>query len=378
LREQLVGIDDRRRVLEFAELPEFLGGEFRLGRAAAAYDVDRADAAGRQRIERVRGDIGVLEFLLRLGQNARNVRGDVALSDNHGGFAGEVEHPIAIVGMAVVPADELRGRVAAGQVLAGDPECAIRLGAAGENHRMMGLPEFLDRYVAADGDVADEVEARGIRDACIDFDGLLELGMIGRDPAAHQPVGGGQAFEHVDRDGRAGLEQGFGGVETTRAAADDRDAQRVVRRERHECASEPELCLPRLCTRQRLHLVGAHRGFLGARCIDRDPFLLVRGQFRFFEDRLHRAFRDARAAVDADIGVDVQHVVVVVEALDGANRHAVGETAALAVICHYGGHVPLLLLTRGTAEADPQPFNYILYRSISPRLSSTASPHQRA
>ena len=54
--------------------------------------------------------------------------------------------------------------MAAGQLFAGDAERTVRLGAATEDHRMVQAREFFDRQVPADGDVADEVEARRFRD----------------------------------------------------------------------------------------------------------------------------------------------------------------------------------------------------------------------
>ena len=48
------------------------------------------------------------------------------------------------------------------------------------------------------------------------------------------------------------------------------------------------------------------------------------------EDRLDRAFRHARLAVDAVDRVDVQHHVVLVEALDRADGHAIGVLAVVA------------------------------------------------
>ena len=54
-------------------------------------------------------------------------------------------------------------------------------------------------------DVPEKAEAGILRDALVDFGHRLDLGMIGRDAAAHQPVGRGQAVEHVDLDGQVRL-----------------------------------------------------------------------------------------------------------------------------------------------------------------------------
>ena len=60
-------------------------------------------------------------------------------------------------------------------------------------------------------------------------DHRLDLRVVGRDPAAHEPERRRQAVEHVDLDGHALVhEHVFGGVEARRAGADDRDAERAV------------------------------------------------------------------------------------------------------------------------------------------------------
>src|SRR5579862_4068197 len=45
--------------------------------------------------------------------------------------------------------------------------------------------------------------------------------------------------------------------------------------------------------------------------VDLDVLTPFRRRFRFFEDRVHRALRNARSAIDALIGMDVVHVVLV-------------------------------------------------------------------
>src|SRR6185295_19981889 len=85
------------------------------GPAAAEYD-HLADAAVAQRREGVVGDVGALELRRAEHEDARDVRGDVAVADDDGALAREVELEVAEVGMAVVPADELRRGPAAGEL----------------------------------------------------------------------------------------------------------------------------------------------------------------------------------------------------------------------------------------------------------------------
>src|SRR5581483_4220919 len=85
------------------------------------------------------------------------------------------------------------------------------------------------------------------------------------------------------------------------------------------------------------------------------------------EDRLHRALGDARPAVDALVGVDVQHLVVLVEAVYGADRHAVG---VLAVVARLGN------------DAEIHPLAPRLWEREWPLLFAagrvSAPPHRKA
>jgi hypothetical protein len=82
----------------------------------------------------------------------------------------------------------------------------------------------------------------------------------------------------------------------------------------------------------------------GALGVDLDPFPLVVRDLFALEDRVHWALRDAGAAIDAHLGIDVEHLVVAVEAVHRAHGHAVREPATQAVIRYDGRHGSLLLL----------------------------------
>src|SRR5882672_4036110 len=55
--------------------------------------------------------------------------------------------------------------------------------------------------------------------------------------------------------------------------------------------------------------------------VDLGEVLTLLQKFVFREDRLHRAHRLTGAAVDAFVGMDVQHVRPLVDAVDGADLH---------------------------------------------------------
>jgi hypothetical protein len=100
--------------------------------------------------------------------------------------------------MAVVPGDELGGRPRAGQVLAGNPEPAVGLGADRVDHRVVEAYEVVVREVAAELDVAEEAEAGLLRDPLERPRHRLQLGVIRRDAEPDEgPHGRRQPLDHV-------------------------------------------------------------------------------------------------------------------------------------------------------------------------------------
>src|SRR5207244_10737445 len=87
---------------------------------------DRAVPSHRATVEGAPGDVGMLESVYRLRQDPAHVYGDVPLADDDSHFLTEIELAVPVVGVRVVPADELGRRVASRQVLAGDAQPPIR------------------------------------------------------------------------------------------------------------------------------------------------------------------------------------------------------------------------------------------------------------
>ena len=74
----------------------------------------------------------------------------------------QVEPVLTVVGVSVVPGDEVGRRVAAAEVLAGDPHAPVGLGARGVDDLMVVRPQVLDRHVLPELDVAEKPEP-GVR-----------------------------------------------------------------------------------------------------------------------------------------------------------------------------------------------------------------------
>ena len=139
----------------------------------------------------------------------------------------EVELEVLVVRVAVVPGDELGGRPRARQVLAGDAEPPVGLGADRVDDGVVERGELLVRDVAADLDVAEEAESRARGDLLEGTRDGLELGVVGSDAEPDEPPRRRQPLDHVDLDRRIlAREQRGRRVERGRAGADDGDAQR--------------------------------------------------------------------------------------------------------------------------------------------------------
>jgi hypothetical protein len=93
---------------------------------------------------------------------------------------------MAVVGVAVVPTDEVRRGVDAVEVLACEAELVVALAAERVDDVVVARVEVFDGEVAPELDVAEEAEAVVGRDLVVDPRDALDLLVIGRDAAADQ------------------------------------------------------------------------------------------------------------------------------------------------------------------------------------------------
>jgi hypothetical protein len=111
-----------------SQLAQLGAGERRLRGAAPAEHDHLPDRAPAQRLE-ARGPPRPCARAPRAErEHPGHVRGDVAVADHDRALGGQVEVQVAVVGMAVVPGDELGSGPAAGRILARDPERLVGLG----------------------------------------------------------------------------------------------------------------------------------------------------------------------------------------------------------------------------------------------------------
>ena len=139
----------------------------------------------------------------------------------------EIDLEAGVIGVAVVPADELGRRVRAVQLFAGNAERAVHRRARGVDDRVVVLEQVLVRDVLAERHVAEVAKARMGGRPLIHARDRLDLRMVRRDARAHEAPRRGQALDHVHLDARLGvLQQVPGRVEAGRARADHGDADR--------------------------------------------------------------------------------------------------------------------------------------------------------
>src|SRR4051812_48272341 len=74
--------------------------------------------------------------------------------------------------------------------------------------------------------------------------------------------------------------------------------------------------------------------------VDRDPTALIIRQIDGLVDGMNRTRRDTGAAVDAHVGIYIGTLIVGVEALDGADRHAIGKAAEMTIVSDDVRHIP--------------------------------------
>jgi hypothetical protein len=172
------------------------------------------------------GDVGARERLRAEREHARHVGRNVAVADHDRAPRREVELELAVIGVAVVPGDELGRGPAPGQVLPGDAEGLVRLRAGGVDHSAVMLDELGVGDVGADFDVAEEAAAAAERLAVESIVEPLDLLVIGRDPAAQQSPRRRQPLDQIDLDVAAVPPQ-LVGCECPRGSrADDRHPRR--------------------------------------------------------------------------------------------------------------------------------------------------------
>ena len=129
--------------------------------------------------------------------------------------------PLAEIGMAVQPGDELPRAPDERQLLARHAELAVDHHAGGDDHRVVARLQFFPREVAADLDIAGEAHVGlGQQPLELAHDRLGAL-MIRRHAGTHQAERRRQAIDQVDAQVRAGAQQAVSGIKPRRPRPHD-------------------------------------------------------------------------------------------------------------------------------------------------------------
>ena len=214
-------------VCEFAQLER---GELHLCGAAATEDVHVGHGGSLQTLVDVVGDFGDEQVVSVLGEDAGDVQGDVAVTEHCNLLS--FERPGAgVVGVAVVPGDEVCCAVGAVQVDAFNVQGCIKNRAGCENDGVVVFAQVSEGQVLAVFDVAEETDVTAVQDLVQCGDDALDAGVIRCHTVADQAEGGGVAVEDVDGDlDGAGadlfrLGEDVGGVNTGGTCTNNGDAQ---------------------------------------------------------------------------------------------------------------------------------------------------------
>src|SRR6185437_13614140 len=172
------------------------------------------------------GDVGLRQFRWRLGKEADDVERDIAVADDdRRAHRGEIDRGVAMVGMAVEPADEATRLDDPRQVLAGHAEMAVPRRPRGDGDGVVEAAQFIERDVASDLDIAPEGDAVARQHAVEDSGDRLGALVVWRDAGADEAIGRRQAVDDVDARPRRLAHQPLGEVAAGGAAADDGDVE---------------------------------------------------------------------------------------------------------------------------------------------------------
>jgi hypothetical protein len=201
----------------------------RLHGPAPTDDEDLLHAGGVDCLDCGVGRVRRRQLVRREREHPGDVERDVAVADHDRALVREVELEVLEVGVAVVPGHE-RGRgPRPGQVLAGDPQPTVSLGAEREHHAVVPLGELVMRHVPSDLDVPEEAKPFRRGDLLERPRDGLDVRMVRRDAEAHEPPRRRQPVDQVDLDARVGArEQRARGVEAGRPGADDGHTTRAI------------------------------------------------------------------------------------------------------------------------------------------------------
>ena len=142
-------------------------------------------AAPAESVERVVGHVGRRQLFGAEAQDASDIHRDIAHPNHHCARTAEIELFAGVVRVAVVPGDELRGRVAARQIFPGDVQAAVPLGSGSKHDLVIAGAKVVKINILAKLHVTEEAVAGVAGQLLVDPGDRLDLGMVGGDALTH-------------------------------------------------------------------------------------------------------------------------------------------------------------------------------------------------
>ena len=187
---------------EVAHLVELRRRPRGLNGAAPSENHDLSNARAGDGCDGLVGGVGRRKLVVREREHSCDVERDVAVADHdHALGRAKVEVEVLVVGVAVVPGDELRGRPRSSELLAGNSEPPVGGRAVRIDDRVVQPRKVVVREIPPDVDVSEEAKAGLGGDLLVSARHGLEVRVIGSDAEPHQAPRRGQALDHVNLHG---------------------------------------------------------------------------------------------------------------------------------------------------------------------------------
>ena len=184
----VLGVDDDVDVFDLPEFTQLQRSELRLRGSTPSEHVDIGDLRGLQTLVDMVGDLRGVQVIGLLREHPSHVEGDVAVAEHRNLL--RLQRPrLRNIGVRVVPVDEVRSPIGAGQVDSGQRQRCVDEAAGGEDHGIVAVGELAEVDVGAVFDVAEQADVTAVEDLDERIDDALDPRMIGGDPIADEPEG---------------------------------------------------------------------------------------------------------------------------------------------------------------------------------------------
>ena len=193
----LLGIDDDIDIGKKSQSKELGIRVRRLGRSAPTKHDNLANLTVAQCGYGMVSNVSLVEIIDVRDEDAGNIQSYVAVTDDNGAFAGEVEFAVCVVWMPVVPRHELGRRVRPRQILAWHPHTPIARGANGIYHGVVVPEQFVVGHVGTDLDPEMHAERRRAPHRPKYVDNGFRTRMVRRHSGPDEPIRSQQAIKHV-------------------------------------------------------------------------------------------------------------------------------------------------------------------------------------